>query len=140
MNEKTEKTKVLRYIVLTIFIITAGYFIIFYARKLFEKSKITYSVSKKDCQTFEKELTTLLNNSRLCNKDRDCVLLNEIPLGCPFGCYRYINKKHDKTKILNLIREYQQTCDPECLIQLECMSPPKDTEIFCIDNECTQTK
>ncbi len=71
----------------------------------------------------EKQINTLIESSKFCMVDSDCVLLSS---KCPFDCYISVNKNHSK-----LIQEKIESFDSNCVYGCIMCSSSK-----CIDNVC----
>jgi len=73
--------------------------------------------------TTENKINNLINESKSCNVDSDCVLIGS---RCPFGCYQAININNSE-EVKSAIYSYKSNCVYGCI---ECES------VKCINNTC----
>lgn len=91
--------------------------------------------SKNACEEAKTEISDLLDKANYCEKNGDC---KTITLGCPFGCYNFVNKNSNSQNIQLAYSEYEkQQCS---ICKYFCIEPPTSNEIKCINKKCTNTR
>ncbi len=94
-----------------------------------------------DCDNLKNEAKSLLKKANYCSADSDCIL--SAGLSCPFGCYNLINKNADITVIKEVAERYfecQKRLGLTCIELLNCMPPPAQEQIKCINNKCIDSR
>lgn len=97
-----------------------------------KKVTIKNNENTERCDALKEEIKSMLYEVNHCAADTDCVM--EWRYDCPFGCYMLYNKDADlgliDQKVRTFTEEECETCEYQCVI------PPEQEEIRCIDNRC----
>lgn len=83
-----------------------------------------------NCERTEADILRQIDEANFCDKDSDCLLLS---LGCPFGCYKLVNRNSDHSLITEAIKKYNFDCT-RCVY--DCDRDPTVEEIKCEKNKC----
>ena len=86
------------------------------------------------CEQLYNEIEEELDNSNYCNSDSDCTYIMLGGAYIEFGCYHYINKDIDGTKIYEMMDGYLDRCFK--MIN-KCAPAPEAT---CVSNKCIYIK
>ena len=89
-----------------------------------------------ECWQLEGEIKTSIENANYCNVDSDCIA-SDIG-GCPFGCFRLVNRNADTQIIQEKISQYKETRCNTCIYG--CVVPPDAEEIKCLNNQCVDIR
>lgn len=87
----------------------------------------------KNCDELEKEIKNLLEEANYCENDFDCAF--EWGYYCPFGCYKFFNKKADLQEIDDKVKIFRENecnfCEYECI---------EFCDVKCVNNKCVGVK
>jgi len=91
---------------------------------------ISYYTLTQSCESTSLELSKRLDLMNYCNDSSECKIVS---LGCPFGCYRFVNENANLSEIAELSGKYKANC-PECVYK--CPISPEQEQISCENNKC----
>jgi hypothetical protein len=91
--------------------------------------------SERSCGEAESWLKGRLEVGNQCDADSDCVVSTEF--GCPFGCYRLLNKDANLNKFREDVQAYRVRCET---CTYKCAPPPNGKDIRCVSGRCAEER
>ncbi len=95
---------------------------------------IGYYFYGNSCETTSLKMRSLMDEANFCNDPSDC---NITSLGCPFGCYNFVNKDANLSAITEMSKGYNLKC-PSCTYK--CPIPPPTDQIACLNGKCVDKR
>ncbi len=95
---------------------------------------IGYYLYGNSCETMSIKMRNLIDEANFCNNASDC---NVTTLGCPFGCYNFVNKNANLSEITAMSKSYNGKC-PNCTYK--CPIPPPTDQVACLKNKCVDKR
>jgi hypothetical protein len=86
-----------------------------FTEKLAQPADVAAATQELSCKSFEKSFSDLIEKSRDCNTDADCVVTE---FRCPFGCVNSVNKDKlaELQSAFSAAAETCQSCVYDCAV------------------------
>ena len=94
-----------------------------------QPAEVVAAMQKLSCESFEQNFAELIEDSRDCNTDTDCVVTE---FGCPFGCANAVNK-NKLPALQSVFSESAESCQ-SCLY--DCGIGPATVLPVCRSGKC----
>lgn len=85
------------------------------AEKVEQPAEVSAAPQELSCNSFEQSFSDLIENSRDCDTDADCVV---VAFRCPFGCANSVNKDKlaELQSAFSVAAETCQSCIYDCAV------------------------